>query len=143
MPFPILIPVAAAIASGAVSAGVAGWVAGQSKKEASITDSHNQQNNIHQPGENYQPITVYNPVSSYSYQGAQYMINSPNGVQTPKQATALTNTPTVSPTLTNTQPYTPTSNTNPNSGNGLQGVDFTMIAIIGAVAVIGYALLKK
>ena len=138
-------PLIIAAATGIVGTAIGDYIGGSTKKEASITTttSTSNQNNIHQPYENYQPTIAYAPVSSYSYQGAQYMINSPNSTQTPKIATSLASNPTVSPDYTNTQPYSPANTTSTPTSNGIQGVDFTMIAIIGAVAVIGYALLKK
>jgi len=108
------------------------------KKEASITDSHNEQNNIHQPYENYQPQIQYAPVTTYSYQGAQYMINSPNSVQTPKQAVSTTSDPSQTGTWKTEQPYSPTSST----GNST-GIDWTMIAIIAAVGIVGYGLVSR
>lgn len=132
------------VAAGAL--GVAGGALGSAaltKKEASVTDSHNQQNVYHQPYENYQPSVQYAPVTTYSYQGAQYIINSPNSTQTPKQAVAVTSNPTQTPTYTNEQPYSPTSSTGSGAGSLFGDMDWTTLAIIGAVAVVGYAVLRR
>ena len=118
-------------------------VSALTKKEASITDSHNEQNNVHSPYENYQPSIQYAPVTQYSYQGAQYMINSPNSTQTPKQAVSAASSPNQTPTYTNEQPYSPTSNTGSGSGSLFGDVDWTMIALIGGSALVGYAVLRK
>jgi len=132
-----LIPVVAAVGASGVAAGALAAV-GLSKKEASIVDSHNQQNVYHQPYENYQPQIGYAPVTTYSYQGAQYMINSPNSTQTPKQATSVTSDPSQSGSWTTDQPYSASSAT----GNSA-GIDWTLLAIIAAVGLVGYGFVSR
>lgn len=137
MVWPIVAVGAAGVAGGALAA------MGLTKKEASITDSHNQQNVYHQPYETYMPQIGYAPVTTYSYQGAQYIINSPGATQTPKQAVAVTSDPSQEGTWDADQQANPSSNTGSGAGSLFGDVDWTSIAIIGAVAVVGYAFFKR
>lgn len=136
------------LAAGAIGAGasvVGGIAAGLSKKEASITTSttRTSQDVYHSPYETYAPTIQYAPQSSYAYQGPTNIINSPNSSATPKLALSSASTPSQSASYDMPQSYTPISKTDNGQSSGLQGTDFTMIAIVGAVAVIGYALLRK
>jgi hypothetical protein len=114
-----------------------------SKKENSITDSHNQQNVYHSPYETYAPQVQYAPVTQYSYQGAQYMINSPNSSQTPKQAVSAASEPNQTGKWDTSQTASPSSNTGSGAGSLLGDTDFTVIALILGAAVVGYAVLRK
>lgn len=148
----MVVPVVAAVAAtspywvpvAAGAAGVAGGLllGGLTKKEASITTSTSQQNVYHSPYENYQPSVQYAPVSSYAHQGATTIINSPNTVGS-KQATAQTSNPQYDASWTTPTTTSPSNTTGSGAGSLLGNVDFTMIAIIAAVAVVGYAVFKK
>ena len=144
----MVLPLLPLVAAGAVGAGGATLgviAAGLTKKEASITTSNTRtsQDVYHAPYETYAPSIQYAPQSSYAYQGATTIINSPNSTANPKQAMSAASSPSNTPSWYIPQNYTPTNKTDNAQSAGLQGVDFTMIAIVGAVAVIGYALLRK
>ena len=135
---PLWVPVA----TGALGA-VGGFaLSALTKKEASVTTSTSQQNVYHSPYENYQPSVQYAPVSSYAYQGATTIINSPNTVGS-KQATAQTSNPQYDASWTTPTTTSPSNTTGSGAGSLLGNVDFTTIAIIAAVAVVGYAVFKK
>lgn len=133
------------IAAGAV--GVAGGALASialGKKEASISNqtSTTNQNTYHSPYEVYQPSIQYAPVNSYAYQGATTIINSPNAAAG-KLSQAANSSPTQTPEYTTTQTAEPSNSTTGTSGLLGGTVDWTTIAIIGAVAVCGYALLRR
>ncbi|MDD2326176.1 MAG: hypothetical protein PHW63_09295 [Alphaproteobacteria bacterium] len=136
---PLWVP--AAIGAGGLAAGFIGGAL-LSKKDASIANSTSQQNVYHAAMENYQPSIQYAPVNSYAYQGATTIINSPNA-SAAKLSQAVASDPTQTPSYTTTQSSTPTNSTGSGAGSLLGNVDFTTLAIIGAVAIIGYALLRK
>lgn len=140
-----LLPLVAAGAIGAGGTALGGIVAGLTKKEASITTNttRTSQDVYHAPYETYAPTIQYAPQSSYAYQGATTIINSPGATTTSKLAQSAASSPNQTATYDLPQSYTPTAKTDNSQSSGLQGVDFTMIAIIGAVAIVGYALLRK
>jgi hypothetical protein len=134
---------AAIAAGGAIVGGIGGvLLGGMTKKEASITTSTSNQNVYHAAMENYQPSVQYSPVNSYAYQGATTIINSPNA-SAAKQAVAQTSNPQYDAAWTTPTTVTPTNSTGSGAGSLFGNVDWTTIAIIGAVAIIGYGLLSK
>jgi hypothetical protein len=140
----MVLPLLAAGAIGIAGTALGEYLAGGSKKDMITNNTtRTSQDVYHAPYETYAPSIQYAPQSSYAYQGATYVVNSPNSSVNPKQAAALTSNPNQVPTYDIPQTNTPTNTTSNPTGNGLQGIDFTMIAIVGAVAVIGYALFKK
>lgn len=138
----MVLPLIAGLATaGAIGAGAA-ILGGMTKKEASITTSTNQQDVYHSPYENYQPSIQYAPVSSYSYQGPTTIIDSPNTTG-PKQATALTSNPNYDASWTTPQNSTPSNAVGSGAGSLLGNIDWTTLAIIGAVALVGYGLVRR
>jgi hypothetical protein len=136
---PLWVPVAAGV-GGALLGGAGALLL--SKKDASIANSNSQQNVYHAPMENYQPNIQYAPVTSYAYQGATTIINSPNATAG-KLSQATTSDPTANPSYTTPQTYSPSNATGSGAGSLLGNVDLTTLAIIGAIAVVGYAIFRK
>lgn len=133
--------IAALGTAGAVGAGAA-ILGGMTKKEASTTISKSEQNVYHSPYENYQPSIQYAPVSSYSYQGATTIINSPGSTGS-KQASAITSYPSYDAEWSTPQSASQDTATGSGAGSIFGDVDWTMIAIIGAVALVGYGLVRR
>lgn len=129
----MVLPLVGAAAVG----GLAGWLLGGTKKEATISNA----NVYHEPYETFAPTSVDSRQFSYQISPAYnyaVQIASPGGriTQTKKdemvarQAADLTATPT----LKISEPI------NSPSGN-VQGIDATKVALIGAAALVGLAFL--
>jgi hypothetical protein len=86
----------------------------------------------HQPYEVYQPQIQYSPATSYAYTGPSYIVNSPNSAINKKTEAVSTASPSQTGEWT-----TPT--TTSTAGTVGTGIDWTMLAIIGAVGIVGYA----
>jgi len=106
---------------GPLAAGGAGILGGLvlGKKEASVQ---------HAPYETYSPQFTYTPLTSIQYPDYQTIIDSPLAKQVSKKQATLE--PTISPTQT----------VSPIGGS--VGTDFTTIAIIAAVGLLGYGALR-
>lgn len=137
-------PLIIAGATGVIGTALGEYVGASSKKEASIITSttRTSQDVYHSPYETFSPQIQYAPQSSYAYQGATTIINSPNSTGS-KLAASAASSPNQTGTWTQPQQYTPTSKTDNSTPSGIQGVDFTMIAIIAAVGLVGYAFFKR
>lgn len=129
----MVLPLLAAGAVGAV-AGIGGTLlGGMTKKGDTLT--YAPQNVYHQPYETYAPQVQYAPQTSYAYTGATYVVNSPDAYVASKKSEAMT---TGSPKQSGQWEIPSTYTSAPVSGSSGQGIDWTTIAIIGAIAVVGY-----
>lgn len=90
----------------------------------------------HAPYETYAPqkSLQYSPVSSIQYPSYQIQIDSPASYQSMKKTADIDSKPVLKPT----QDVSPVG-----SGDMSTGLDLVPIAIIGAVAFIGYGIIKK
>jgi hypothetical protein len=135
------------IAAGAgVLGAIGGVLAGGLGKKDMITynTTRTSQDVYHAPYETYAPSIQYAPVSSYAYQGATNIINSPYATANPKLAQAVTSQPNQTPTYNLPQTYSPAATVSNPTGSGLLAdVNWTWIAIIAGVAIVGYAYFKK
>jgi hypothetical protein len=142
----MVVPLILAAGGVGAAAGILGSLAGGLSKKDGITTTTNttrtSQDVYHAPYETYAPAIQYAPQSSYAYQGATTIINSPNTNANPSQATSLASSPNQTPIWNVPQSYTPVSKTD-NSQTSTSGIDWTLIALIGGAAVVGYALLRK
>lgn len=107
-------------------------------KKISITDASSRV--YHAPYENYQPTISY---------GLQYNISptysviyeSPHStIETKKEATSVQDVSSI-PTMIPYYPFSPA--VQPTMADSRSDLDLTKIAIIGAIALIGYGLVRK
>jgi hypothetical protein len=135
-----LIPIAAALAAGGIGFGVGGALLGGKKEETLQTYAPTYGQVYHASGETYAPQIQYAPQSGYSYTGATYIVNSPYASS--KKETALTqgSNPSQEGSWQVPQSYEVSPTVSPGSGMALDSGTLIPIAIIGAVAVVGYAL---
>jgi hypothetical protein len=123
---------------GGMASGVGGTLLGglMSKKSDTITTTTTYgAQNIHQPYETYAPQVQYSPSTSYAYTGSSYIINSA-GASISKKAEA---TSTASPSQTGAWDIPTSQPTSTGVGVGT-GIDWTMIAIVAAVGLVGYGV---
>lgn len=138
MPVP-LVALAAGIAGTAVG-GAVGSLFGGTKKEETITTTTTYGQVYHAPGEIYAPQIQYSPQTGYSYTGATYIINSPSAISKKSSTLEQSSTPTQTGSWDVPQSY----ETSPevSSGTFFDKNTLILVAVIGAVAVVGYGLVS-
>jgi len=119
---------------------VGGMWLGKGKKEYQIQETYAPTITYHKPFETYSPQIQYAPQISYGYQGATYIISSPYAeskksmnteqISKPEQRGEWEIPQVISPTISPQQ-------------TGTSGTNFVTIAIIGAIALIGYGIVSK
>ena len=130
------------LAAGAIGAGagavLTALVAGGKKEQGATTTTYGQV--YHQPYETYAPQVQYSPQTTYGYQGGTYIINSPEATSKKAQTIEATSSPEQSGAWTIPTTYQPSAST--AQGQGLEATDFIPIAIIAAIAIVGYAFFR-
>jgi hypothetical protein len=133
---PLFYTIVAGIGGG-VAGGLLGGLLGGGKKEQAAEAVAS---TYHAPYSQYQPTKVYSPTISRVYAPSPvYQIESPGAYIAKKDtARAEANGSTVSPTYA--QPYSVAPVAAPKTA---EGIDLTKIAIVGAIGLIGYGVVKE
>lgn len=133
-------PIAAGIGGGLLGGLLAGGDTTTITKETSITTTNAWKKEIHAPYENYQKTETFAPQTTispiYSVQ-----IESPGAQMTTKKELAAKQDVGATPTISPYEYHQPAITQQPTQSASAQtGTDFTKIAIIAAIAIIGYGL---
>ena len=139
-----MLPIAGLIAGGLLGGGgaIAGSLMGSKKetieKHAAYEHYAPQTEKIYSP--TYAPETQYAPVTSYAYQGATYIISSPEATSKKEQSTTQKSIPSQSGVWE--QPIT-TSQKATRTETETEGTDFVILAVIGVIGLVAYGVVNK
>lgn len=134
-----LLPVAFAGATG-----VAGWLAGRSKKEVSIEEHAEYEH--YQPTiteaekfQHFHPRMIHAPQTAYAYTGGDIFIESPGATSKKETTIGQESKPEISGAI---DYATDTVGATREGEGDIAGVNMTHIALIAAAGLIGYGLLQ-